>query len=181
MAMSPDQRVRAAIKFRDRRHPDAAKQGLARVSGLLNANKVDRNGKKIEGSDRTTIHWRLPELALPELLKLSFLPESQCARVLLMFGRILESLWHPWLTVRRPQRHKLFRDCVEGLRARRTDGVSERPPVPDTAHSEVPQSILSRHAAGPREEPGSQTRTELHSRAPKSNLKSDISRKREER
>ena len=31
MAMSPDERIRLVIELRDRRHPDAAKQGLARV------------------------------------------------------------------------------------------------------------------------------------------------------
>jgi len=35
MAMSPDQRVRVVIELRDRRHPDAAKQGLARVCRII--------------------------------------------------------------------------------------------------------------------------------------------------
>ncbi len=34
MAMSPEQRLNIAIELRDRRHPDAAKQGLARVSRI---------------------------------------------------------------------------------------------------------------------------------------------------
>jgi len=41
MAMSPDERIKLVIELRDRRHPDAAKQGLARVVGLLNANKAE--------------------------------------------------------------------------------------------------------------------------------------------
>jgi hypothetical protein len=35
LAMSPDQRVRVVIELRDRRHPDAAKQGLARVCRII--------------------------------------------------------------------------------------------------------------------------------------------------
>ena len=35
MAMSPDERIRIVIELRDRRHPDAAKQGLARVCRLI--------------------------------------------------------------------------------------------------------------------------------------------------
>jgi len=35
MAMSPDERVRVVIELRDRRHPDAAKQGLARVCRII--------------------------------------------------------------------------------------------------------------------------------------------------
>ena len=35
MAMSPDERIRLVIELRDRRHPDAAKQGLARVCRII--------------------------------------------------------------------------------------------------------------------------------------------------
>jgi len=35
MAMSPDESIRIVIELRDRRHPDAAKQGLARVCRLI--------------------------------------------------------------------------------------------------------------------------------------------------
>ena len=35
MAMSPDERIRIVIELRDRRHPDAAKQGLARVCRII--------------------------------------------------------------------------------------------------------------------------------------------------
>jgi len=34
-AMSPDERIRLLIELRDRRHPDAAKQGLARVCRII--------------------------------------------------------------------------------------------------------------------------------------------------
>jgi hypothetical protein len=35
MAMTPAERVRLVIELRDRRHPDAAKQGLARVCRII--------------------------------------------------------------------------------------------------------------------------------------------------
>ena len=35
MAMTPEQRIRLVIELRDRRHPDAAKQGLARVCRII--------------------------------------------------------------------------------------------------------------------------------------------------
>ena len=35
MAMSPEQRIQIVIELRDRRHPDAAKQGLARVCRVI--------------------------------------------------------------------------------------------------------------------------------------------------
>jgi len=35
MAMSPDERIRLVIELRDRRYPDAAKQGLARVCRII--------------------------------------------------------------------------------------------------------------------------------------------------
>lgn len=35
MAMSPDERIKLVIELRDRRHPDAAKQGLARVCRII--------------------------------------------------------------------------------------------------------------------------------------------------
>jgi hypothetical protein len=33
--MQPDERLRIVIELRDRRHPDAIKQGLARVSRVI--------------------------------------------------------------------------------------------------------------------------------------------------
>jgi hypothetical protein len=35
MSMSPEERLRIVIELRDRRHPDAAKQGLARVCRII--------------------------------------------------------------------------------------------------------------------------------------------------
>lgn len=35
MAMTPEQRIQIVIELRDRRHPDAAKQGLARVCRVI--------------------------------------------------------------------------------------------------------------------------------------------------
>lgn len=35
MAMSPEQRIQIVIELRDRLHPDAAKQGLARVCRVI--------------------------------------------------------------------------------------------------------------------------------------------------
>ena len=35
MAMTPAERIRLVIELRDRRHPDAAKQGLARVCRII--------------------------------------------------------------------------------------------------------------------------------------------------
>jgi len=35
MAMTPEERIRLVIELRDRRHPDAAKQGLARVCRVI--------------------------------------------------------------------------------------------------------------------------------------------------
>ena len=35
MAMSPTERIQLVIELRDRRHPDAAKQGLARVCRII--------------------------------------------------------------------------------------------------------------------------------------------------
>ena len=34
-SLSPEERLRILIELRDRRHPDAAKQGLARVSRVV--------------------------------------------------------------------------------------------------------------------------------------------------
>jgi hypothetical protein len=33
--LSPDDRIRIAVELRDRRHPDAAQQGLARVCRIV--------------------------------------------------------------------------------------------------------------------------------------------------
>ena len=35
MAMTPAERIKLVIELRDRRHPDAAKQGLARVCRVI--------------------------------------------------------------------------------------------------------------------------------------------------
>lgn len=35
MAMTPEERIQIVIELRDRRHPDAAKQGLARVCRII--------------------------------------------------------------------------------------------------------------------------------------------------
>ena len=35
MSMTPEERIQIVIELRDRQHPDAAKQGLARVSRVI--------------------------------------------------------------------------------------------------------------------------------------------------